>query len=85
MGLIVNCKENAQLVTQSWDRPLSLKDRLAMRIHLMICKNCARFTRQMHLIREWLHEDEGNGELSDKARDRIAAKLNLERHEPGDE
>ena len=83
MGLIINCKENSQLVTQSLDRPLSLKDRVAMRIHLFVCVNCARFVRQMNLIREWLHKEEAEGALSEQARSRIAVKLQEEGQPPG--
>jgi hypothetical protein len=83
MGLFnTSCKETSQLVTQSWGRPLSLKDRLAMRIHLFVCDNCARFARQMHLIREWMRNDEGSGELSERARARITTKLQEEVKEP---
>jgi hypothetical protein len=84
MGLIINCKENSRLVTQSWDMPLAWKDRVAMRIHLFICANCARFVRQMKLIREWLRSEEAEGVLSERARARIATKLQEEGQEPGD-
>jgi hypothetical protein len=84
MGLIINCKENSRLVTQSWDRPLAFKDHVAMRIHLFVCVNCARFVRQMKLIREWLRSEKAEGVLSEQARARIATKLQEEGHEPGD-
>lgn len=83
MRILINCRENSQLVTLSPDRPLSWKDRLAMRIHLIICENCARFARQMWMIREWLRLEEGGAELSGLARARIAAKLNDAGQAPG--
>lgn len=83
MRIFINCKENSQLVTLLHDRPLAWKDRLAMRIHLMVCENCARFGRQMRMIREWIRSEEGDGELSGLARARIAAKLNEAGQEPG--
>lgn len=81
--MLINCKENSQLVTLLLDRPLSWKDRLAMRIHLIVCENCARFARQMRMIHEWIRSEEGGGELSGLARARIAAKLNDIGQEPG--
>ncbi|MGA7177972.1 MAG: zf-HC2 domain-containing protein [Thiobacillaceae bacterium] len=75
MGLFINCRENSQLVTRSWDRPLSVKDRVAMRIHLFVCVNCARFVRQMNLLREWLRREEAEGRLSEQARTRITTRL----------
>jgi hypothetical protein len=65
------------------DFPVSFKERLAMRIHLFICRNCARFARQMHLIHDWLHaHDEGEvGEsLSEEARKRIQSRLDKPDH-----
>lgn len=77
MGLIKNCKETSVLVTQSLDRRLTWHERLGMRIHLAICDNCARFSGQMRLIREWLgREDEAEQPgLTEEGRARIARKL----------
>ncbi len=80
MGLMKNCKETSVLVTQSLDRGLTFQERFAMRLHLLICRNCARFMKQMHLIRTLLrieNEAEQTG-LTDKARERIASKLREE-------
>lgn len=80
MGLIKNCKETSVLVTQSLDRGLTFQERMAMKLHLMICRNCARFMKQMHLIRSWLRIEnvaEQHG-LTDEARERIASKLREE-------
>jgi hypothetical protein len=75
LGLFINCKENSRLVTESWDRPLSVREWLTMRIHLHVCENCVRFVRQMNLIREWLHKDDQSEGLSSKAKSRIQSKL----------
>jgi hypothetical protein len=77
MGLMKTCKETSLLVTQSLDRKLTWTERLGMRIHLAVCNNCARFTKQMRLIREWLGtEDEAvQPGLTDEGRERIARKL----------
>lgn len=71
------CKETSLLVTQSMDRRLNWHERLGMRIHLAVCDNCARFVRQMQLVREWLKsEDEAvQAGLTDEGRARIARKL----------
>ncbi|HYP68373.1 MAG TPA: zf-HC2 domain-containing protein [Thiobacillaceae bacterium] len=82
MAIFKCCKETSQLVTLLADRPSSWQDRLAMRIHLLVCINCARFARQMRMIREWLRSEEGGGELSGPARARIAARLNGAAQEP---
>lgn len=80
MGLMNNCKETSVLVTRSLDARLSLRERMAMRLHLLICKNCARFARQMHLIRAWLRSEDAAAEaqMSESARERIAQRLHKE-------
>jgi len=84
MAIFKCCKETSKLVTLLADRPLSWKDRLAMRIHLLVCANCARFARQMQMIREWLRKEEAEGGLSEQARARITTKLQEEGQAPGD-
>lgn len=53
------CKEAAALMVAREDRPLSLGDRLALRLHLMVCKACPRFERQLltmrNSMRQWRH------------------------------
>lgn len=80
MGLLKNCKETSVLVTRSLDRSLTFQERFAMRVHLMICQNCARFMRQMQQIRAWLRmECEANQPgLNEEARERIASRLREE-------
>ena len=47
----VTCKEATQLVSKMQDQGLSLGERLRLRLHLLICAACARFERQMRLLR----------------------------------
>lgn len=41
------CKEATALMVAREDRALGLADRLALRLHLMVCAACPRFERQM--------------------------------------
>lgn len=77
MGLMKNCKETSLLVTRSMDHKLGWTDRLGMRIHLAVCDNCARFMKQMQLLRAWLHSEEDSSQpgLTEESRERIARKL----------
>ncbi|MDT8990403.1 zf-HC2 domain-containing protein [Curvibacter sp. APW13] len=45
------CKEAAALMVAREDRSLGLADRLALRMHLLVCKACPRFERQMLTMR----------------------------------
>ena len=46
------CKEVHQLVIEGQDRKLSLAERIAVRVHLMMCSACRRFETQMQFLRE---------------------------------
>ena len=50
-----SCKEIARLVSESHDRPLSVIERLEMRMHLAMCFVCRNFAKQVKLIRELTH------------------------------
>jgi hypothetical protein len=41
------CKAAAALIVAREDRALSWADRVALRLHLMACKACPRFERQV--------------------------------------
>lgn len=46
------CKEAVQLLLEGLDRPLRRRERLAVRLHLLVCKACPRFVKQVALLRE---------------------------------
>ncbi len=52
--MLLNCKQTSQLVSQSLDRRLSLGERIAVRVHLCICKYCKRFSQQLLAMRKGL-------------------------------
>ncbi len=47
---MLTCKQASALVSQSLDRRLSWRERLGLRLHLVICAACARFARQVRLL-----------------------------------
>jgi len=55
MGLI-SCKETTRLVSQGLDRELALGERVALRVHLVICLGCRRAGRQMEFLRRAVRE-----------------------------
>ncbi len=81
---MLSCKEVSQLVSESLDRKLSWQQRLAVRVHLLMCRFCSRFRRQMLFLREAVHHqptaieeaDAVSGPaLSTEARERIKRLL----------
>jgi hypothetical protein len=50
------CREVHRLVSEAMDRDLSLLERSRMRLHLMVCAACTRFTGQMDLLRRAMRQ-----------------------------
>lgn len=72
------CRETTELASRAMDERLAFGDRLAMRLHLAICKNCARFARQLRDMRRLFRAeavDAASPGLSDAARRRIENEL----------
>jgi len=49
---MMNCRQATALISQAQDRPLSRRERLALRLHTLICKGCNNYNRQLAFIRE---------------------------------
>ena len=65
MKLQLTCKETVRLMLEGEDHELKLSDRTLIRMHLTICRNCSRFSRQVQLMRgaldQWRqHAEEGS-------------------------
>ena len=51
MLFIPSCKEAAALLIANEDRLISLSDRTRVRLHLLACKTCPNFERQLLTMR----------------------------------
>ncbi|MCI0707276.1 MAG: zf-HC2 domain-containing protein [Ignavibacteriae bacterium] len=49
------CKEVTELISLNRDRGISFAERLKVRAHILFCKFCARYLRQMQSLEEELH------------------------------
>ena len=47
---MLNCKDAAKLFSESMERDLPLRSRVSLRLHLMMCKACDRYTTQLRFI-----------------------------------
>ena len=54
------CKEVHRLVSEGQDRNLSFIERVAVRVHLMMCSACRRFEAQMDFLRQALRRFPGD-------------------------
>ena len=53
---IISCRETTRLVSQGLDRELAFGERVALRVHLVICLGCRRAGRQMAFLRKAVRE-----------------------------
>jgi hypothetical protein len=49
---MLSCKEATRLLSQAEDRRLTYGERIKLRLHLLACIACSRFSRQLALMRE---------------------------------
>lgn len=79
MKWMPTCREATELASRAMDERLPFANRLALRFHLAICDNCARFNRQLQemrrLFRAETAADEDAPGLDPEARQRIASEL----------
>src|SRR2546428_11735212 len=51
-----NCKTAARLQSEALDHKLPLRQRFGLRVHLMLCKWCRRYGKQITFLRDAAHE-----------------------------
>ncbi len=54
--MMISCLEASKLGLKASEKPLKLKDKLALKFHIMMCANCRRFGNQINVIRKVLHQ-----------------------------
>ena len=75
------CKAIAPLISQSLERPLTLRERVVLEVHLYVCVWCVWYLKQLNALRAAClvrgKEDDTPAavELSDDARERIRRAL----------
>lgn len=46
----MNCRHATQLISESQDRALSLPEKLALKMHVMMCAGCKHFSLQVPFL-----------------------------------
>jgi hypothetical protein len=52
--LTLTCDQSSELMSRSQEKPLTGSERWALSFHLMICRFCRKYKRQLKLMREVL-------------------------------
>ena len=80
---MINCKEYSKLVSKELDQPLSLWDRISVKMHSWLCPACHHVKKQLELLRQACRlapsenemDQDGNRKLPDNACSRIKDAL----------
>jgi predicted anti-sigma-YlaC factor YlaD len=76
-----SCREVARRQSEAMDRPLQLRQRIGLRVHLVLCKWCRRYGKQIGFLRAVAHEHERHAEtlppqaLRAEVKERIKQRL----------
>ena len=74
---MLDCKQTSQLISQSLDRSLTLRERFALRLHLLVCKYCKQFSQHLQTIRVALKQMISSIESNDSIEMPSAAKSRI--------
>ena len=78
------CRMATRLQSEALDHKFPFRQRLGLRIHLLLCKWCRRYGKQINFLRGAAHEHPDEmaepvpQKLSDEARERIKLRLKAE-------
>ncbi|SRR6266567_953224 len=83
-ALSPDCKQAARMQSDAVDRKLPFFQWLGLRLHLVLCKWCRRYGKQIRFLRDAAHEHPEEmakplpHKMSDEARERIKRRLQAE-------
>jgi predicted anti-sigma-YlaC factor YlaD len=83
-----SCRDATHLASARLDRPLTRRERLSLRFHLLICSACRLYTRQITTLSTLFQARAKSPELpttdtlSPEAKAKIKTALNTEAHRP---
>ena len=76
------CKHASRLQSEALNHQLPARQRLGLKIHLMLCDWCRRYGKQTSMLRDATHQHPGEmippvpQSLSEEARERLKQRLN---------
>ncbi|MCB1937396.1 MAG: hypothetical protein KDF59_15820 [Nitrosomonas sp.] len=74
---MLNCRQASQLASRAMDEKLPFWKSLSLKIHLLLCRSCDNFSKQLDFLRKVSRRSRVNPDfqLTDEAKRRIAATL----------
>ncbi len=84
-ALLPTCRDAGRLQSEAIDTKLCFSKRAGLRLHLLICKWCRRYGKQVDFLHQAASEHADHlteavpGQLSPEARERITRRLRAEK------
>ncbi len=75
--LTLPCEEAARIMSDGMDRALTNVERIALRAHLISCRSCKRFRKQLMVI-DAAAKAAADEKMPDDSRERIRANIDNE-------
>jgi hypothetical protein len=76
---MLNCREATHLSSEAEDRQLTFRETISLRMHLVMCKLCRRYARQLRFLRlvaaQLAARPQTESGLSQTARERIRREV----------
>ncbi|MBI3285611.1 MAG: zf-HC2 domain-containing protein [Burkholderiales bacterium] len=64
---MLNCQNATRLMSEVQERELGMKERMSLKVHVMMCSGCRNFGQQMQTLRQAMRAyASGADERSDK-------------------
>lgn len=76
---MLTCKDATALVSRSMDSPLPWRQRMALRVHLALCRLCNRYERQLRVLRRAVRLLDESGTTRDGPSLSAEARARMER------
>ena len=80
--MMISCKHASSLLSLAEDRTLSLKERVQLRLHLLICRCCLAFQKNLKVLRLGLkelsqmeNEESNQTEFQDRLKKAVQRKI----------
>lgn len=73
-----NCREISKLVSESMDRELYWWQKTGIHFHLLMCKYCASFSKQLHELQNFVKLQQGQirqHKMDEQVKKRIKKRL----------
>ncbi len=49
---MMNCKDATQLMSERYERTLSLRELLSLKVHTAMCKGCSNYGQHLDVLRQ---------------------------------